>query len=83
MAEQTLEQEVSLEQSGYDAGVSLRVELQTLKTELTGVRDQLRESVSLQRALLTKLQEQHVMLGSIAKFVKDNGTDAPSFGVGR
>jgi len=76
MDEQTREQEVSLEQSGYDGGVSLRAEIEKL-TKIVVLM------VDLQGDLLKKLQEQHTMLGSIAKFVKDNGTAMPSFGVGR
>jgi hypothetical protein len=75
MSDEAQRQEVNLEQSGFDGGVSLRVELETLKT-------QLRTMVELQGALLKKLEQQHTMLGTIAKFVKDNGVDTPCFGVG-
>lgn len=76
MSDTQPEQEVNLEQSGYDVGVSLRVELTTLKTQFA-------ELIIINKALLTKLEQQHVMLGSIAKFVKENSASMPSFGVGR
>jgi hypothetical protein len=43
----------------------------------------LEEMVSLQRALLTKLQEQNTMLGSIAQYVRKQSGDVACFSVTR
>jgi hypothetical protein len=49
--------------------------------QLEVLKTQLAEMISLQRSLLTKLQEQNVMLGSIAKFVRENSAGTAAFGV--
>jgi len=49
-------------------------QIETLKTQIG-------ELVSINRALLKKLEEQHTMLGSIAAFVRKQSGDVAAFGV--
>ena len=52
-------------------GVEPKPDLQALLVELIGVN----------KALLKKLDEQHVSLTALAKFVRENSANAPTFGV--
>jgi hypothetical protein len=48
--------------------------------ELLKLKEQLGEMISLERALLKKLEEQMVILNSIGRFVKENSSTTAAFG---
>jgi hypothetical protein len=51
--------------------------------QLEALKTQQAEIISLLRSLLTKLEQQNTMLGSIGRFVREQSGDAPSFGMTR
>jgi hypothetical protein len=49
--------------------------------EVQELTRQVRELVTVNQALLKKLEGNEVKLAALVKFVRDNSTEAPSFGV--
>ena len=51
--------------------------------QLEALKTQLAEMISLQRALLTKIESQHVKLVALADFVGKNSSSTAAFGTAR
>jgi len=51
--------------------------------QLEALKGQLSELITINKALLKKLEEQGTMLGSIGRFVRENSGSATAFGVVR